>query len=73
MGLGAAFLALIASETVGVEAGLGWYLKFEQANAEYANVYGALVLMAVFFSGLMTALFQARDRVLSWQRGVIRW
>jgi NitT/TauT family transport system permease protein len=73
MGLGASFLALMAAETVGVEAGLGWYLKFEQGYAEYAKVYAALILMAVFFSGLMTALFKVRDWALGWQRGVIRW
>jgi NitT/TauT family transport system permease protein len=73
MGLGAAFLTLIVAETVGVEAGLGWYLKWQQGYAEYANVYAALVIMAAFFSGLMTLLFRVRDRVLGWQKGLIRW
>ena len=73
MGLGAAFLTLIVAETLGVSSGLGWYLKWKQGYLEYANVYGALVIMAAFFSGLMTALFKVRDRVLGWQKGVIRW
>jgi NitT/TauT family transport system permease protein len=73
MGLGASFLTLIVAETVGVRAGLGWYLKWQQGYVEYAKVYAALAIMAVFFSGLMTILFKARDRVLSWQKGVIRW
>jgi NitT/TauT family transport system permease protein len=73
MGLGASFLTLIVAETVGVKSGLGWYLKWKQGNLEYAHVYGALVLMAAFFSGLMTLLFATRDRVLGWQKGVIRW
>jgi NitT/TauT family transport system permease protein len=73
MGLGASFLTLIVSETVGVRAGLGWYLKWQQGYVEYAKVYGALVLMSVFFSGLMTVLFWVRDRVLGWQKGLIRW
>ena len=73
MGLGAAFLTLIVAETVGVSAGLGWYLKWQQGYLEYANVYAALVIMSVFFSGLMTLLFLVRDRVLNWQKGVIRW
>ena len=30
MGLGASFLTLIVAETVGVKAGLGWYLKWQQ-------------------------------------------
>ena len=73
MGLGAAFLTLIVAETLGVRAGLGWYLKWQQGYVEYAKVYAALVLMAAFFSGVMTLLFKVRDRVLGWQKGVIRW
>lgn len=73
MGLGAAFLTLIVAETLGVSSGLGWYLKWQQGYLEYANVYAALVIMSLFFSGLMTILFAARDRVLKWQQGVIRW
>lgn len=73
MGLGASFLTLVVAETVGVKAGLGWYLSWAQGWAEYGKVYAALVIMAAFFSTLMTALFKLRDRVLVWQKGVIKW
>lgn len=73
MGLCASFLTLMAAETVGVRAGLGWYLKWQQGYVEYAKVYAALLIMAVFFSSLMTLLFKLRDRVLGWQKGLIRW
>ena len=73
MGLGASFLTLVAAETVGVKSGLGWYLSWAQGWAEYGKVYAALVIMAAFFSTIMTALFMARDRVLVWQKGVIKW
>jgi NitT/TauT family transport system permease protein len=73
MGLGASFLTLIVAETVGVQSGLGWYLKWQQGYAEYAKVYAALVIMALFFSSLMTLLFKLRDWVLGWQKGLIRW
>lgn len=73
MGLLVSFLALMVAETVGVKDGLGFYVKWQQGYAEYAKVYGALVIMAVFFSGLMTLLFKIRDWVLVWQKGVIRW
>jgi NitT/TauT family transport system permease protein len=73
MGLGAAFLTLIAAETVGVSAGLGYYVRWRQAYCEYDKVYAALIVMAVFFSGVMTLLFKFRDRLLVWQKGVIRW
>lgn len=74
MGLGASFLTLIVAETVGVQAGLGWYLRWRQGGGmEYANVYAALLLMSAFFSGLMTLLFQIRAGVLRWQKGIIQW
>ncbi len=73
MGLGAAFLTLIVAETVGVKSGLGWYVSWAQGWAEYGKVYAALVIMAAFFSTIMTLLFKARDRVLVWQKGVIKW
>ena len=73
MGLGASFLTLIVAETVGVKSGLGWYVSWAQGWAEYGKVYGALVLMAAFFSTVMTILFKVRDRVLVWQKGMIKW
>ena len=73
MGLGTSFLTLINAETVGVKSGLGWYVAWAQGWAEYGKVYGALVIMAAFFSTIMTLLFKLRDRVLVWQKGVIKW
>lgn len=73
MGLGTSFLTLIVAETVGVKSGLGWYVAWAQGWAEYGKVYGALLVMAIFFSTIMTALFKVRDRVLVWQKGIIKW
>ncbi len=73
MGLGASFLTLVVAETVGVKSGLGWYVQWAQGWAEYGKVYAALVIMAAFFSTIMTLLFKVRDRVLVWQKGVIKW
>ncbi len=73
MGLGTSFLTLIVAETVGVKSGLGWYVSWAQGWAEYGKVYAALVIMAAFFSTIMTVLFKLRDRVLAWQKGVIKW
>ena len=73
MGLGASFLTLVVAETVGVQAGLGWYVGWRKSNMDYAGMYGALMLMAFVFSGLMTLLFKTRDWVLTWQKGVIKW
>ena len=73
MGLGTSFLTLVVAENVGVKSGLGWYVSWAQGWAEYGKVYGALIIMAAFFSTIMTGLFKARDRVLVWQKGVIKW
>ena len=73
MGLGASFLTLVVAETVGVKSGLGWYVSWAQGWAEYGKVYAALLIMAAFFSTIMTALFKLRDHVLAWQKGVIKW
>jgi NitT/TauT family transport system permease protein len=73
MGLGASFLTLVVAETVGVKSGLGWYVSWAQGWAEYGKVFAALVIMAAFFSSIMTLLFKVRDRLLVWQKGVIKW
>lgn len=73
MGLGASFLVLIVAEMIGVKAGLGWYISWAQGWAEYAKVYACLVIIAVIFSGIIALLFKVRDRVLVWQRGLIKW
>lgn len=73
MGLGASFLTLVVAETVGVKSGLGWYMEWARNYAEYGKVFGALIIMAAFFSTIMTALFKIRDRVLVWQKGMIKW
>ena len=73
MGLGASFLTLVVAETVGVKSGLGWYVSWAQGWAEYGKVYAALIIMAAFFSTIMTALFKVRDHVLVWQKGTIKW
>lgn len=73
MGLGASFSVLVAAEMMGVKSGLGWYLQWAQGWAAYANMYAALIVMAMLFSSLITLLFTVRDRVLAWQRGLVKW
>jgi NitT/TauT family transport system permease protein len=73
MGLGSSFLTLLVAESTGVSSGLGWYIDWARNYSDYNKVFAALVIMAVFFSTLMTLLFKLRDRVLVWQKGVIKW
>lgn len=73
MGLGASFAVLVVAEMIGVKAGLGWYLQWAQGWAAYANMYAALIVMSLLCSGAITLLFRVRDRVLVWQKGVVKW
>lgn len=73
MSLGTAFVTLIVSEMLGVKAGLGWFITWAQGWAEYGKVYSALVVMSVLFSGIITLLFYVRDKVLVWQKGLVKW
>jgi NitT/TauT family transport system permease protein len=73
MGLGNSFAVLVVAEMLGVKSGLGWYLQWAQGWAAYANMYAALLIMAAVCSGLVTLLFRLRDRLLAWQRGLLRW
>lgn len=73
MGLGASFSVLVVAEMLGVKAGLGWYMQWAQGWAAYANMYVALLVMAGMCTALITLLFRVRDRLLSWQRGLVRW
>ena len=73
MGLGASFAVLVVAEMMGVKSGLGWYLQWAQGWAAYANMYAALLVMSLLCSGAITALFKVRDRLLVWQKGVVKW
>jgi NitT/TauT family transport system permease protein len=73
MGLASSFSVLVVAEMMGVKAGLGWYLQWAQGWGAYANMYAALLVMAVMCSGLVTLLFKVRDRLLAWQKGLLRW
>lgn len=73
MGLGSSFAVLVVAEMLGVKSGLGWYLSWAQGWAAYANMYGALLVMALMCSTLITVLFRLRDRLLAWQKGLVKW
>ena len=39
----------------------------------YAGVYAGLILIAVFCTVIITALFKVRGKLLVWQKGLIKW
>ena len=69
----ASFITLVTAEMLGAKYGLGWYINWQKEMMAYANVYAGLIIIAVTFFILITLLFKFRDRVLAWQKGVIKW
>lgn len=67
------FVALMTAEMMGVKSGIGWYVNWQKEMVSYPNVYAGLILVAFFCYVIITAQFKVRDRLLSWQRGVIKW
>lgn len=69
----ASFITLVTAEMLGAKYGLGWYINWQKEMMAYANVYAGLILIAVSFCLIITGLFKIRNRVLIWQKGVIKW
>lgn len=67
------FITLVTAEMLGAKYGIGWYVNWQKEMMAYANVYAGLLIIAVTFFILITLLFKFRDRVLAWQKGVIKW
>ncbi len=67
------FVALMAAEMLGVKAGIGWYINWQKEMISYPNVYAGLVIIAVFCYLFITLQFKVRDKLLGWQKGVIKW
>nr|WP_297703020.1 ABC transporter permease subunit [uncultured Butyrivibrio sp.] len=67
------FVALMAAEMIGCKSGLGWYVNWQKTMLSYPNVYAGLIVVAIFCYILVTIQFKVRDRLLSWQEGVVKW
>jgi NitT/TauT family transport system permease protein len=66
------FATLVVSEMIGAKAGLGWYINWAKGWSAYAKVYAAIVIMAVAFSVILAAIDAVRDRILRWQKGLVK-
>lgn len=72
-GICSSFITLVTAEMIGAKYGIGWYINWQKEMLSYANVYAGLIIIAVLCSVLITLLFKVRDKVLIWQKGVIKW
>jgi NitT/TauT family transport system permease protein len=72
-GVTSSFMALMVAEMIGVKYGIGWYINWQQQTMSFANVYAALLLIALMCFYVLKLLFRLRDKILGWQKGTIRW
>ncbi|MDR1649579.1 MAG: ABC transporter permease subunit, partial [Synergistaceae bacterium] len=68
---GIAFSTLVVSEMIGARGGLGYYINLAMGWMNYASVYAAIVIMAVLFISVLTAINAVKNRLLAWQRGLV--
>ncbi|MFF2269115.1 ABC transporter permease [Cellulosimicrobium cellulans] len=73
MGLGASLGALALAELLGVRSGLGWYIQWVKGWADYPKMYVAILIMVLLCRTLIVLLFRIRNRVLSWEKDLVRW
>lgn len=69
---GLAFTTLVVSEMMGAKGGLGYYINWAKAWSSYYKVYAAIIIMAVLFSLIMKAINLLQNRLLVWQRGIVK-
>lgn len=67
------FATLMAVEMNGNSSGIGWYINWQKSVMMYDGVYAGLIIIAAICSLSLTVLFKVRDKVLVWQKGVIKW
>ena len=72
-GVTMAFMSLMVAELIGVQAGIGWYINWQQKVMSFPDVYAALILLAFMCFIVMKVLFGFRKKFLGWQEGAIRW
>lgn len=67
-GMSVACLTLVVAEMMGVESGLGWYINWQKGWAEFAKMYGAIILICITFIITNAILNLIKKRVLRWQK-----
>lgn len=72
-GIVSSFATLMAVEMNGNSSGIGWYINWQKSVMQYDGVYAGLIVIAILCSLILTLLFKFRDKIMVWQKGVIRW
>lgn len=67
------FITLMTAELMGSSCGIGWYVNHQKQMMVYSGVYAGLIIIALICTTILTVLFKLRDKLLIWQKGVIKW
>jgi NitT/TauT family transport system permease protein len=72
MANGFMFTTLVMSEMMGQPGGLGYYIQLSRVWSAYYKVFAAIVIMAVLFSLILSVISVIQNRVLRWQKGLVK-
>lgn len=67
-----AFTTLVMAEMMGQPGGLGYYINASKVWSAYYKVFAAILVMAVLFSLIMKGISLIQNRVLRWQKGLVK-
>jgi NitT/TauT family transport system permease protein len=67
-----AFTTLVMAEMMGQPGGLGYYINASKVWSAYYKVFAAIVVMAILFSLILWAVGVVQNRVLRWQKGLVK-
>lgn len=73
MSLAGSFGALSAAELCGVRSGLALAVQTWGTIANFGVVFAYVLAMIVIFATLTALMFAARNWLLRWQKGLVRW
>lgn len=67
-----AFTTLVMAEMMGQPGGLGYYINQSKVWSAYYKVFASILVMAVLFSLIMKLIKLIENRVLRWQKGLVK-
>lgn len=65
-------ISLIPAEMIGVQAGIGWYMSYARSWSQYDLVFANMFEIGLLSLATISLMDRIRDRILRWQRGVVR-
>ncbi len=66
------FTTLVMAEMMGQPGGLGYYINASKVWSAYYKVFAAIIVMAILFGLISKGITAIQNRVLRWQRGIVR-